>query len=483
MSKNLNVKYLADLAIGGFWGAGGGLFIGIIVGAATGWVSGAIVGVNPYKTALVGSTGGALVGLVGGLIVGIFASNVSSPTENKLYGQKLAKMLLVGCPVVILMLFGMTIVTLPLHDFLLENYIVPFILPPPRLPTKQELLPRTAYKSLPTVDRGTVASSFYTAPPSSLFTEINVFKDINTGSRGKESPLALVDNTLYLTGFLGEENQENGLSLISANIMNGQVNWQVATGDYFLATDSQYIYAPFPGSGNTGITAYDKNSGEVMWQTPFPFGVAIGIEYLAVTGPFLNVKTYHRHQGAFYVINPTTGKILIQTAKTDPDKQLFIFMIENGVVYEWLGNSITASGDKEWKAELAANQDFYNRELAAPIVTDELFLIRRKYPAYSPITAIDKQTGSIVWEIAETAVSNLAVDQAVMFFVTKKAELRVVEVKTGKVLGSLEFSPAFGEDFYFPNNSILVAADKGTVAVYFEDKRQLSIFHFEGPVS
>jgi hypothetical protein len=95
------------------------------------------------------------------------------------------------------------------------------------------------------------------------------------------------------------------------------------------------------------------------------------------------------------------------------------------------------------------------------------------------VIATQESEGLLVWRYEQLVVSNIAVGGSVTYFVTKNAELIAVDTMTGDVLGSLSFTPAFPEDFDFWNNHIIVAANGDTVAVYFRDKRQLSLFHFE----
>lgn len=141
MSNNFRINNFVGLAFGGVFGIFGGMFLGILIGAVTGWASGVFVGVNVYSTALVGAGGGAIIGMLSGLVVGALAGNVSSPEENKLLGRKVSKVLRLGFPAVIVILFMATIATIPIHPYLLNNFIVPMISRPPNIPEKQVLLP------------------------------------------------------------------------------------------------------------------------------------------------------------------------------------------------------------------------------------------------------------------------------------------------------------------------------------------------------
>ncbi len=113
------------------------MFLGVLIGAFTGWASGLFVGVNVYGTALIGAAGGAIIGMLSGLVIGALAGNISSPDENRLLGRKISKILLIGFPVVIVILFVTTIATIPIQDYLLNGFVVPLISRPPNIPEKR----------------------------------------------------------------------------------------------------------------------------------------------------------------------------------------------------------------------------------------------------------------------------------------------------------------------------------------------------------
>lgn len=117
------------------------MYLGIIIGAITGRVSGVLIGANVFNLTLVGGAFGAPIGLVSGLAVGALAGTVDSPEKNKRLGRKISQVLLVGFPLVITALAIATITTTPIHGYLLRDYILPILSHPPNVPEKQVQLP------------------------------------------------------------------------------------------------------------------------------------------------------------------------------------------------------------------------------------------------------------------------------------------------------------------------------------------------------
>jgi hypothetical protein len=160
MKSNFKVNNPIGLVFGGLWGTVGGMFFGIIIGAITGWVSGSIIGANIDHTIRVGAWFGSFLGIIIGLVIGVLAGDVSSSKENSLYGQQLSKYLMIGLPLSILLLSVVILITIPIHSFLLDNFINPIISPPPNVPEKQVKLPDGYVNVFHFTDRKDGASQF-----------------------------------------------------------------------------------------------------------------------------------------------------------------------------------------------------------------------------------------------------------------------------------------------------------------------------------
>lgn len=342
------------------------------------------------------------------------------------------------------------------------------------------------YDNLLIYQTGESAILFYQMeePSDSNFTEINTYENISTWGGYKAVPLIVFDDMVLFIGKISEkEDPAIVADLINADIETGAVNWQALSAQGFIAVNADQVYVeiePQSFGGATGIKSYDIYSGEKKWETIFDYKFAIGIHNLTLASDGVNIETYHRGKGAFYVLDQDSGKITTFTSEEDG-----IFTIENGTTYEWYGRSLEASGDYNWQTRFDISAYHY-WELAAPVITDNLILVKNGYIDSSPVSAIRKSDGDIVWQFNQNVVSNIAVGGDITYFLTKETELFAVDTQTGSILGSVKFTPSFSEkytpnfsqDHDFLNTSIYVAADDDIVAIYFEDTRQLSIFRF-----
>ncbi len=286
---------------------------------------------------------------------------------------------------------------------------------------------------------------FYQPVELSSFRPVSVFKGISTWSYYNQIPMLIVGETIFITGHMQEPDNAWGsginVDLVSADINTGEVNWQALAGSAFLLKDSQHIYAEAINNfGPAGVVAYDLNSGDLAWETRFDYEYAAGVGHMALTESDLMAETYHHGKNAFYLVDKETGEI------KEAHKDTTRYAVDEALTY------------------------------------DDLILEKRGYGVPDSITARKKGDDSPVWRFDdEPVVSNIAIGGPVTYFLTKAVKLMALDTETGEVLGTLSFAPRFPHDFDFVNMSLIVAADKDVVAVYFEDSKQLSVFRFSQP--
>ncbi len=340
--------------------------------------------------------------------------------------------------------------------------------------------PHSTFDNLPVSNAEEPNSQFYQAVESPSFIEINTFYNVSAWGDYKEVPLAIVDETVIIAGNIGAEDTMNiNANLINANVVTGEVNWQAVSGSRFVATNSNQVFVEAenqPFGGGTGIVSYDINSGEKNWETTFNWKSAIGISSLTLADSEINTQTYNRGKHAFYVLDKESGEVItfIDLLEYIGDST---FLIENGTTYQWFGRALQATGQISWETEFD-DAIFYNRDLAAPVINDDLIIVKNGHISFSPITAVRKNDGEIIWQFKQNVVSNVAVGGNNTYFLTEHAELIVIDTQTGKLLNSLKLTPNFSEDFDFVNTDIFVAAADDIVAIYFQDTQQLSVFRF-----
>jgi hypothetical protein len=332
------------------------------------------------------------------------------------------------------------------------------------------------YEFLPIYDE-TYTKQIHRIDENSQFAELNIFTDISAGSSYQEIPLALNENMVLIAGAIGTPEGRVNPDLINASISTGKINWQTLIGTSAIAIDTSNVYAQLPNQpfgGAAGVVAFDMESGSKLWETVFNWRYAIGIDYLAITNNLLSVGTYNHGDEAFYSLEPASGKV-----KTVVKNRNDLFMIDDGTNYGWISRQLTAEGKSNWQTLFSSNKySAQSFELAAPVVFNNLILVKNGTWNLGSVSAVRKTDGLKVWQYDQIIASNITVGGTITYFVTDTAKLIALGTQTGEVLGSVNFSPAFADDFDFSNNSIYVAAYNNFVTVYFEDTQQLSIIKF-----
>ncbi len=318
----------------------------------------------------------------------------------------------------------------------------------------------TPYENFPLYDL--YETPFYSPTGDSAFVPVINFKDITTWryNHFKELeplPFLIDDDRLLFAGQLQEPDplildqfRLLNSELLCIDINSGEVLWQDWIGNPNLILDENHIlYTPSTRDFvPAGLVAYDVVTGKKLWETRFPHDYGdIDTFYLIAPEIFVNVHLGHGTYSS-YILNSETGEI----------KQSF----ENERRFE--GNSGVVSGE---------------------------IILERHYFGYGNVKAFSLAERNQLWELYKPVVSNIAIDNLTAFVVTMESQLLAVNINTGEILGSLQFSPAFDPnfDFFNPNyektfdylnEAPTVAAGNNYVAIYFEDKKQLSVFHFTG---
>ena len=333
-----------------------------------------------------------------------------------------------------------------------------------------------SYDALPIY---TETDDVYRFNQNSAFISQQTFTNISIWGDYKAIPLAMNNDTIFFAGAVGPTAAGINLTLFSADISTGKINWQTTAGSGFIALDSNNIYAQVPnsfGDNAVSVVAYDVNTGLEVWKTTFDWKYALGIEYIVLAPQFLEVATINHDNSEFYLIDPESGNI--QTSFKDKGKYT-LFMVEEEIFYEWTGKEIVATGKTNWNTQVFDKN--YLRpaiDTNAPVISDELIFVKSGHRAYSPITALRKDDGSVVWKFEQNVVSNIAVDGSIAYFVIENAQLVALNSQTGEVLEVVDFTPKFYEDFDFVNTSIYVTAYNKIIGVYFENTNQLTIMQF-----
>jgi outer membrane protein assembly factor BamB len=199
------------------------------------------------------------------------------------------------------------------------------------------------------------------------------------------------------------------------------------------------------------VAAYEIDTNTIVWVQPLPIDSGSQIRSL-----FTDETTIGAGTGGSFLLDASTGEI---TGEQN---------VEIGTFGLWYMAVSPLSSSKPF--EFTPNQD---REIhQSPILLDESIVFRTGSGwLLGKVHTFDRQTKTLLWETDKNVVSNVAVDQSTAYFLTDSAELIARYIRTGRVVGKVEFAPKdiTAED----DRGFYVAADDNHVFVYFGDSRQL----------
>lgn len=265
------------------------------------------------------------------------------------------------------------------------------------------------------------------------------------------------------------------LSLTAFDGFSGEVIWR-NDHEYWpgLFHNSTYLYAIIDGNH---IIVYEPETGERVWGTKLQ-GIR-GVSHVTATETQLFIDGV---PDKFFILDAATGRQL-RAASSSGGMGYTAFLIEDDTAYwhAWplfLVSTNLQTEEKNWE------QSFDGRFEKTPIFTEELIFV---VSFWGQLFALDKETGDILWQTAplssltdaERVVSNVAVADGVVYYLTQDSQLRALNMYTGELLGTVAFTPslfALGTDEI--NHRFDVAADGDLVAVYFGSSYQIFTFRF-----
>jgi outer membrane protein assembly factor BamB len=268
---------------------------------------------------------------------------------------------------------------------------------------------------------------------------------------------------------------DTSTSLTCMNLLTGQLEWEIDGDDLRpnLTNNSKYVFA---GNIYSRVKAYDLESGNFIWSTHLP--QTRSLNYVTATETELYVAT---NPGNFYALEADTGAI--KDTIPYPDIGSSLLWVQEGIAY-WhqypllLMASDIKTGNVKWQVQFDGGFD------TLPIFVDGFIFVTTHN---GQLYAIDYLTGNTLWQTAkpdtlehsERVVSNVAVSNDIVYFLTQNAQLRALDIQTGQLLGAQDFVPSlFDLNTNITNYKFDVAAANEVVTVYFGDSWQLLTFRF-----
>lgn len=297
---------------------------------------------------------------------------------------------------------------------------------------------------------------------------------------GRECNLAASNDRLLFVGSFAQNEQQ---TFNRVNLKTGEIDWKTA-----LTTAEPAIMADNPdsiflGSGIPGnITSFDAETGAQKWTYSLPMREKNIIYYMNADETNLFVNSSSRN---FYIFEAKTGQPQIWESKF---AAFPIFYLDENVIYhlEIDTHLIAAnrfSGQVNW--ETSFDEPIFMK----PIIVDDLLVVKTGKSNIGQVYALERFTGEtlwqyppgkINWESSENIIGNVAVGDGFIFYLTVGGQLKALDARTGKLMGTVQFVPSFQEldVIEHVNREFCVTTSNNVVVVYLGSSRQIFAFNF-----
>lgn len=284
------------------------------------------------------------------------------------------------------------------------------------------------------------------------------------------TPLAVDENAAYVVGSIDPDTRPD---LIRLDLDTGEVAWRVPAEDdqYPLVAGGKVFIEDNHGTTG-GMRALNALTGREIWTRSFRLLGGSHVDYFSVVDNGLSVRLKDSVFGSYYLIDQETGST-IQQKRSETE---FVFLIDRNPlrVYEALPGMVRVSSREGWQVEVPGDN-------LVPQVAGDVILVQ-----YTPfdsetdaLMALDRTTGSVLWQRMEPVLGNTAVSGTALFTlidVQGGVQLLALDLHSGELLGTVMFS----ENADLSRTDYFVAADGKVTAVYFGDSRELFVLNWLG---
>lgn len=229
-----------------------------------------------------------------------------------------------------------------------------------------------------------------------------------------------------------------------------------------IIVDGEYLYTGTCGKAR--VISYNIQSGELLWETSFPWEKSVSYLYAAEDKIFVYTST-----SDFFVLNKN-GEIIKNFHSTKS-----VYLEINNVLYmnDVLAiRAVDASSMQElWRVDVGSYD-------TAPIFDGETIFVA----AWKNIHSIEQATGKITWSVPNDAVGNLYITNKKIYFISKDSSLVSLDRATGDEISRVKFLPEF--DIRAPYiGGYYVAGDPSNdvIVVSFINSNQIIAFKVVNP--
>lgn len=282
------------------------------------------------------------------------------------------------------------------------------------------------------------------------------------------SYLGDLSNTRSLTATSDGIAIMNGSTLTFIEASTGNLRWAVHCGSVdMLGNDEEKIYAV--GDAGQKVEAYDLQTGQLVWKAqvnlPDHNGYDLQLQkeglYVYQSSQAKTIHVFDKQTGVyvntipFWDIGGEYKAKLLQL-----NKEEWLQAKDKEVVFMRSGNII-------WQT----NVDGISRKF--PWLYDNLFIVHIEDNIAFGLAALDQATGQLIWRRSGEFLSNFVIVDGLIYILSKKSDILVIDPKTGQTVGRAEIWPNTIDETH-PFSGI--AANEAMLYAYFYDSRELIAF-------
>ena len=259
-------------------------------------------------------------------------------------------------------------------------------------------------------------------------------------------------------------------ALVAIMIATGDIAWTYGEGVMGgMAAAESTIYVGTIGVAS--VHAIDSYTGNLEWSEPIPGGQSVS-NLVALSGT-LSAFT---NDGVFASLRAADGQ-LIKTM--DSVNTVFVADPQLVLVQQPRLNSLSRldpeSGGVVWETS------FEDEVTEEPVLSGDMAFVRTGV-LVGRVYAVSLDTGEPVWATDRNVISNAALVDGIVFYLTDEAELLGISSASGQPVVSASFSPSnlTLNTSNSPVGAYLVAGSQKRVFVLLGDSDQLFGFKFSG---
>ena len=314
---------------------------------------------------------------------------------------------------------------------------------------------------------------FENQPAHTILDHSSQFETLWESSENLLHSLVIADNHIFaVKNEYYDTPPGRGMIFTKLDIDTGEQIWE-EKADYFgrVLHNSSHIFVE---RNNGEVVAYNLQDVNTAWV--HDFSPRQNVRSISLSENHLIV---HVSQDKTVIFEADSGSPFLDESLSTYSKLLYF---DEDISYFYISNFSLVAYDH--KTEVERWRHSPNGFEGDPFFDGDRIYVRT---FQGQIQALNTNSGDILWETkrptslidAERVVSNFAVTEKYLFYLTQDAQLKVLDKFTGERIGWINFSNSFfllGDDianYYFE-----VAADTNYVTVFLADSWQLFVFRF-----